>query len=360
MSENKTVFRRAKDRDNPFVMIDKTIGEKPTLSWKAKGIMLYLLSRPNDWIVRMTDLIKRSTDGAKSTRTGIHELLRAGYMTREQKRAQDGQWGLITIIVHEIPVPKAERTLPQKRRRSSGNRPTLPLTQNGETVKSSSPLTQKRLAVFPQAEKRMYTNTDLTNKDLTNIKAASESPENEEPRTYLGDSVATFERTRGHGSPTVPEDHPEGLDLFEFEPLIAFCELVGMDHNDLPQKDCLSWRRELRGLAQKTGTQPDQMAAAIRSFAISEYAWMSFTWPGQKSFKNTVMIIVSRLKNGVPLKGGSPPGQAAAPMAQTQPKLSRHVRAQKTRMMRKWITEGRPDLAKSCAKQYGLPLPAAD
>ncbi len=350
MSENKTVFRRAKDRDNPFVMIDKTIGENRDLSWKAKGIMLYLLSRPNDWIVRMTDLERRSTDGVHSVRSGIAELLKAGYMTRHMIRGPDGIISEHEIIVHEIPVPEADRTLPKTYKKRVA--PQTPLSGFQHVVNPH--------VVKPQVDNRMYTNTDLTNKDLTNIEAASENPENEEPCTYLGDCAATFERTGGNGSSTVPEDHPEGLDLFEFEPLIAFCEMVGMDHNDLPQKDRLSWRRELRGLAQKTGTQPDQMAAAIRSFEISEYSWMSFTWPGQKSFKNTVMIIVSRLKNGVPLKGGSPPGQAAAPMAQTQPKLSRHVRAQKTHMMRKWIADGRSDLAEGCAKQYGLPLPAAD
>ena len=61
----KTIFRVAKNKDNPYVMIDKRPLENPSLSWKAKGVLAYLLSRPDDWEIILGDLIKRSTDSSK-------------------------------------------------------------------------------------------------------------------------------------------------------------------------------------------------------------------------------------------------------------------------------------------------------
>lgn len=110
MNENRTIFRRAKDKENPFVMIDKTIFEDEAISWKAKGLMGYLLSRPDDWVVRMADLKKRSTDGRHATRTAVQELEGAGYLTRYRERDEQGQFVRFVVEVHEVPVPEEQRT----------------------------------------------------------------------------------------------------------------------------------------------------------------------------------------------------------------------------------------------------------
>ena len=65
-TRGKTIFRVKKNADNPFVMIDRRPIENPKLSWKAKGILAYLLSRPDNWVVRLGDLVKHSPDGAFS------------------------------------------------------------------------------------------------------------------------------------------------------------------------------------------------------------------------------------------------------------------------------------------------------
>lgn len=151
----KTIFRRAKDRDNPFVMIDKTIFEDSSVSWKAKGLMGYLLSRPDDWTVRMGDLIKRSTDGITSVRTAILELERHGYITRFRERDESGRFLRYVCEVHEVPVPPEQRTRPEKR--------TPP-----QEPQSGFPIVDA-----PTEEKPPLTNIDLTHTDLTNMGPAS-------------------------------------------------------------------------------------------------------------------------------------------------------------------------------------------
>lgn len=50
------------------------------LSFKARGILGYLISKPPDWVVQFQDLVNNSTkDGEYSIRSGIKELRQYGY-----------------------------------------------------------------------------------------------------------------------------------------------------------------------------------------------------------------------------------------------------------------------------------------
>ena len=62
--------------------MDKTPLQDKRLSWKAKGIIAYMLSMPDDWTFYMTELINHSTDGEKSFRSGMKELKDCGYVQR--------------------------------------------------------------------------------------------------------------------------------------------------------------------------------------------------------------------------------------------------------------------------------------
>lgn len=80
--------------DGPFVaaFIDTALRD-PRLSWKAKGIAAYLLSKPNGWRIWTADLIKRSTDGRDAVLTGLAELQAAGYL--ERTRTNDPETGFL-------------------------------------------------------------------------------------------------------------------------------------------------------------------------------------------------------------------------------------------------------------------------
>ena len=138
----QTIFRVAKNPNNPYVMIDKRISEDSRLSWKAKGIMLYLLSRPNDWAINLVDVEKQSTDGRDGVQSGVNELIELGYLERLQNR-KGGKFGGVEYIVHEEPIATA-----------TGK------TVNGKTVNGKS-----------QTTNNDYTNKDNTNTEKDNIKA---------------------------------------------------------------------------------------------------------------------------------------------------------------------------------------------
>ena len=98
----QTIFRAEKNPDNPFVMIDRRAVENPKLSWRAKGLLAYLLSRPDDWVVRFKDLAKRAPDGAHTIRAAMKELKAAGHVEviTEREGGKITKW---IYKVHEVP-----------------------------------------------------------------------------------------------------------------------------------------------------------------------------------------------------------------------------------------------------------------
>ena len=76
------------------------------LSFKSKGILTYLLSKPDDWVVRTRQLARTSRDGRDAIYSGIKELVNAGYIIKQQVRNAAGQMAGLEYIVNENPVNK--------------------------------------------------------------------------------------------------------------------------------------------------------------------------------------------------------------------------------------------------------------
>lgn len=96
-------FRIQKNCENPYVMLDKFSINDAALSWKAKGLLAYLLSKPDDWKVYERDIIAHAKDSRDSVRTGLKELEGAGYIVREQTRNRQGRFAEKRYQVFERP-----------------------------------------------------------------------------------------------------------------------------------------------------------------------------------------------------------------------------------------------------------------
>ncbi len=91
---------RISKRENPFAQIDKRLLEDKRLSWRSKGILAYLLSKPNNWEVRSEDVIAHGSEGRDAVRAAMAELKSFGYAKLEQTR-NGKQW-----VVFEEPCPE--------------------------------------------------------------------------------------------------------------------------------------------------------------------------------------------------------------------------------------------------------------
>lgn len=73
------------------------------LSWKAKGLMSYLLSLPDDWVVHKSELCNNSKDGRDATRAAFDELESSGYIVSiEIRDVNTGQFMGFNYMVYAI------------------------------------------------------------------------------------------------------------------------------------------------------------------------------------------------------------------------------------------------------------------
>ena len=73
----------------------KPITDDSDLSWKAKGIHTYLITRPDGWEFNRQDIINRSKDGRAAVKSGLEELKEQGYLEIENFQKDDGKWASI-------------------------------------------------------------------------------------------------------------------------------------------------------------------------------------------------------------------------------------------------------------------------
>jgi hypothetical protein len=94
---------RVEHRRHPYVVIDRRPLEDARLSWAARGLLGYLLAKPDDWQLRVSDLCRRGDLG----RDGVHSLLRQlhelGYLRRTQLRDERGRAAGYDYTVLEVP-----------------------------------------------------------------------------------------------------------------------------------------------------------------------------------------------------------------------------------------------------------------
>lgn len=103
---------RVRKRSSPYATIDKRFLSDPRLSWKAKGLLTYLLSKPDDWKVIISDLVRQSTCKEAAVRSGLKELGRFGYLLRVRVAdRRSGRFKTWEMTVFETPELAAEAGL---------------------------------------------------------------------------------------------------------------------------------------------------------------------------------------------------------------------------------------------------------
>ena len=74
-----------------YTVISNVVAGDSVLSYKARGIFLYLWHLPDDWEISLADIEAHSQeDGQHSIRTGVAELERKGYLCYRRIRAAQG------------------------------------------------------------------------------------------------------------------------------------------------------------------------------------------------------------------------------------------------------------------------------
>lgn len=97
--KDRTIIRCPKNSESPYFSISRALAQDRSLSWEARGLMLYLLSKPDDWIVQVNDL--RQNCGRDKVYKLLEELCNARYMARSEKPGH-GEKGKLTHYEYTI------------------------------------------------------------------------------------------------------------------------------------------------------------------------------------------------------------------------------------------------------------------
>ena len=83
-------MRIKKQYQKGFTTVDNVVLNDTSLSWKAKGLFVYLWSQADEWDFYESEVVKHSTDKIASLKSGLKELEQQRYLKRQRKRDDKG------------------------------------------------------------------------------------------------------------------------------------------------------------------------------------------------------------------------------------------------------------------------------
>lgn len=85
-AETKQVFRAQHDREHPFVRIANSAMQDARLSFRARGVLGYILSKPDSFRHSAESLAKQGTEGREAIERTFTEMKALGYCLRITER----------------------------------------------------------------------------------------------------------------------------------------------------------------------------------------------------------------------------------------------------------------------------------
>lgn len=167
-------IKRAK-HDKEYVVIHRHTAQDRNISFEARGMLLYLLSKPDSWSIQVADLAQQCQKGR--VYRILKELIEAGYIeNRERKQLANGKFEWTPYILHERPitniVPFPEK--PDMEKPYLENADILVKTEQEKTEENISPQadTQSKKALTasktskPRKEDRIFNGIAFTAFDI--------------------------------------------------------------------------------------------------------------------------------------------------------------------------------------------------
>lgn len=213
------------------------------LSWEARGVLAYLLSKPDGWQVRIADLVNRGPAQRAKIRRILQELEGSGYLYRHQERGAGGTFGEWITEVYETPESNPHQ------------RP---------APKSDYPTSVKPTSVKPTSVNRPLVNTD-PDQILIQANTDPEPPPPPNPQTADGRLAGgggghTQEQT---GSDAGQDEQPQQDDP-ELAELADICQEIDGIDRPTAERLAAAARRHYARPAEAVGNLVDYVLAGGR------------------------------------------------------------------------------------------------
>lgn len=189
-------------KNSNYVVMSKVGLHDDRLSWKAKGLLAYMLSMPDDWTFYNEELMKHSPDGSSTFKAAMKELREYGYVVRRKKQDEKGRFVGWETIVYEHPVENEDNRRVENR--PSENRP----SENDQLLNNKE-----------------LNNNSLNNKEIIDDDIAKPNP------------FVEFEKAFGYLPPQMLiEEFNYWIDKSQFvEPEAIICEVIKRAKLQMPR-----------------------------------------------------------------------------------------------------------------------------
>lgn len=104
-----------------WTTVNRTTINDARLSFRARGVLVWLLDKPDDWQCSAEQIALEGAEGRDAIRSVLGELEKCGYLVRNKHRGSDGQWHTEHTI-YEVP-PERETSAGPERETSAGEPP---------------------------------------------------------------------------------------------------------------------------------------------------------------------------------------------------------------------------------------------
>lgn len=166
---------RVEHNTNYTVISNKHLRDR-RLSLKAKGLLTYMLSMPNDWDFSLAGLTSNLKEGIESIRKTLAELKENGYLgTKKARKANGSYYYLYYVYEHprepnfeeEVILSENNKVVSEDSESAEENK----LTEKSEAIRLAERLHEKILANKPnrKIEKKWRTNWSLDIEKLHRI-----------------------------------------------------------------------------------------------------------------------------------------------------------------------------------------------
>lgn len=98
------IYRSEKNKD--YVVMSNVFLQRKDLSIKAKGLLAYMLSLPDDWKFTVGGLTSQLKECKSAVSAMLNELEHNGYLQRHYTRTPDGKISEAVYEIFEEPVSK--------------------------------------------------------------------------------------------------------------------------------------------------------------------------------------------------------------------------------------------------------------
>lgn len=132
------------EKNKNYSVVNNTGLRDERLSWKAKGILAYILTLPDDWVFYREELATHAKDGLDSLRSGMKELKEYGYLQRLPIRNDKNKIVSWETVIHEVPQVEPLADFPPVEEPPVENPPVEnPPVGNPELLNTNIPSTNK-------------------------------------------------------------------------------------------------------------------------------------------------------------------------------------------------------------------------